>query len=503
MLELGCEDDLVKLEIGNTVDRYTIERPLGQGGMATVYLIRHTQLGTLHALKVLDQVSNDLQKRLLREGRVQAHLRHPNVVNVSDVLEVQGTPGLLMEYVEGGDLGTWLKTNPRLIDERLALFGAIVAGVAAAHAMEIVHRDLKPGNILMSRSTTGWQPKVTDFGLATPRARNGEDDLTQTGAQMGTPSYMAPEQVRSAKNVDHRVDIFALGCILYELMCDTRAFQGQDTFEVFRGIVDGQYPDPATLKSDLPDEVKNAIEGCLLPDLEDRIPNCATLLAVLGGEKTWVIPEKSAGAVTFAMSTEDSSTLNQPPQSPNSVHTFPPNRGGESKYGHWILLSVVLMTTFTGYWWVRRGATIDRPRTFDETEVMARQQDMANQKEKLEKESATVMENLVPEAENLVEEEQLKEAQAKQVEIPAPKVAVASTVKTGFRVDTKSSEGVRVVLSKRGARYPAGEVPVGTYTIQVSFDGGGVRYGGNAKIQEGVLTVIHCDKVSLSCTATP
>ena len=485
----------MKLEIGHSVDRYTVERPLGQGGMASVYLIRHTQLGTLHALKVLDQASNDLQKRLLREGRVQAQLRHPNVVNVSDVLEVQGSPGLLMEYVEGGDLGVWMRTNPRLIDERLSLFGDIVAGVAAAHAVGIVHRDLKPGNILMSQTAAGWQPKVTDFGLATPRAGDEDGDLTRTGAQMGTPSYMAPEQVRNAKNVDHRADIFALGCVLYELMCGERAFQGQDTFEVFRGIVDGQYPDPASINADLPDEVKNAIEGCLLPGLAERIPDCATLLSVLASEKLWVIPEQPVAAVTFAMSTGGASTSDQAPLSPDSAHTIPPPPSGPSKYGHWVLLSLVLFLTFTGYWWVRRGATIERPRTFDEAEVLARQQEMIGQQENVEVEPVVKTEAVLAEP----EEELVEEAEVK----PAGTAAVKPSVRTGFRIDPSSSAGVRVVLSKRGARYPAGEVPVGTYTIQVSFDGEGVRYGGNATIQEGVLSVIHCDEVSLACTATP
>jgi serine/threonine protein kinase len=489
----------VKLENGHTVDRYTVERPLGQGGMATVYLMRHSQLGTLHALKVLDQASGDLQERLLREGRVQAHLRHPNVVNVSDVLEIQGSPGLLMEFVEGGDLGAWLKTNPRLIDERLSLFGDIVAGVAAAHTIGIVHRDLKPGNILMSRTATGWQPKVTDFGLATPRASEKGDDLTQTGAQMGTPSYMAPEQVRNAKDVDHRADIFALGCILYELMCGVRAFKGQDTFEVFRGIVDGQYPDPATINLDLPHAVKNAIEGCLLPGLTDRIPDCATLLSVLSSEKEWVIPEQPVAAVTFAMSSEHSSTFNQPPQSPNSAHTLPPPQGGESKYGHWLLLSVVLLFTFTGYWWVRRGATIERPRVFDETEVVARQKEMVNSQEQVEVEPEPLAVVVPPEREEIPVQNQEEKPASTKVERPA---ALPMAI-TGFRVDTSNAEAVRVVLSKRGARYPAGEVPVGTYTIQVSFDGEGVRYGGNATIQDGILSVIQCDKVSLSCTATP
>jgi len=474
----------VKLENGHAVDRYLVERPLGQGGMASVYLVRHNQLGTLHALKVLDQASANLQERLLREGRVQARLRHPNVVNVSDVIDIQGSPGLLMEFVEGGDLGAWTRAHPRLLNQRLTLFGEIVAGGASAHAMGIVHRDLKPANILMAPTESGWQPKVTDFGLATPQAHESDAGLTQTGVQMGTPAYMAPEQVRNAKEVDHRADVFALGCILYELVCGVRAFQGEDTFEVFRGIVDGVYPNPVTLNATLPGPVVNAIEGCLLPELDERIPDCATLIAVLAGDEEWFIPQRQPAADTLFFPPESSDNgpgkpAENPPFHPDSLNTLPPPKGGGSAYGHWILLVVVLLCTLTGLWWVRRGAQIERPRKFDAAEIAARR---------------LLADPVV--ADPVVADPVVADPVVADPVLAKPKVS------TGFRVPD-SSGTVRVALSKRGVRYPAGEVPVGTYTIQVSFDEGGVRYGGNATIQEGIVSVIQCDKATLSCTVTP
>lgn len=145
--------------------------------------------------------------------------------------------------------------------------------------------------------------------------------------------------------------------------------------------------------------------------------------------------------------------MSKPPLNPASVDKPSAPQGENASYGHWVLLSVVLLCTLAGFLWVRRGAGVERPRIFSE-EIL-------------------------------------------------PKVASRPTVKTGFRVESSSSEGVRVVLSKKGARYPAGAVPVGDYTIQVSFDGGGVRYGGKTTVQDGIVSVIQCDKVSLSCTVTP
>ena len=263
------------LNPGEIVERYEVECELGEGGMAVVYRVRHTRLDTLHALKILTVQKRAVQQRLVREGKVQAGLRHPNVAAVTDVLEVAGSPALLMEYIDGPSLDKWIDDHKPRLDAAEEIFAGILAGVSVAHELGIVHRDLKPGNVLMAPhpSGEGWIPKVTDFGLA--KALEGDKGVlqTRTGLPMGTPAYMSPEQVRDAKNVDTRTDIFALGCILYELACGQRPFDGKDTWEVFNAVAQGIYTPPRVLKADLPERVANAISGCLVTDMEARIPS--------------------------------------------------------------------------------------------------------------------------------------------------------------------------------------------------------------------------------------
>jgi len=274
------------LEPGQLIDRYTVDRLLGQGGMAVVYRVTHNQLGSFHALKVLTLTSAGIRGRLLQEGRVQASLRHPNIVTVTDVIEVGGSPGLVMEYIEGPGLDEWLSSHQPTMQESESLFRSVVAGVAAAHDKGLVHRDLKPGNIMLaSGSAEGFIPKVADFGLA--KALEDADPAmqkTRSGVTMGTPAYMAPEQIRDAKNVDARADVFSLGCILYELICGRAPFTGPDILSIFNAVASGSYPPPISLIPDLPARVQNAIQGCLAVDRERRIPDCHVLLAVLDGQ---------------------------------------------------------------------------------------------------------------------------------------------------------------------------------------------------------------------------
>jgi len=278
------------LNPGQTIDRYTIEAVIGHGGTAVVYLARHNQLDSQHALKVLSLTSNAIRERLLREGRVQAALQHPNIVTVTDVLDVDGDPGLLMEYIDGPSLDQAARRYKIGLDDALTLFRGVVAGVRAAHRQGLVHRDLKPANVLLYRSPEGFVPKVTDFGLAKLLGGAGPElGQTRQGIAMGTPAYMAPEQIRDARAVDQRADIFSLGCILYELVTRQRAFPGTQALEIYNDIVAGRYTPPEDLVPDLPDAVIQAIDGSLIRDREQRIPDCETLLEVLAGRRTWAI----------------------------------------------------------------------------------------------------------------------------------------------------------------------------------------------------------------------
>ncbi len=269
------------LEPGELVDRYEIQGVLGTGASGIVYRVRHRTLGTVHALKVLTWAHPQLQARLLSEGRAQASVHHPNVVPVTDLLEVSGAPALLMDLVEGPSLERWLEEHRPDIPEAEALFRAILAGVEAAHARGIVHRDLKPANVLMERTADGWTPRVTDFGLA--KWTESDLGLTRTGMTMGTPGYMAPEQIRCARTVDHRADIFALGCLLYELLTGEAPHAGTDPLTVMNAVAEGQVRPVQTLVPRLPRRLLNAVRWSMAREVEERAPTCAALRACLDG----------------------------------------------------------------------------------------------------------------------------------------------------------------------------------------------------------------------------
>jgi serine/threonine protein kinase len=279
---------------GQTIaDRYVVERMLARGGMATVYVVRHLQLESLHALKVLDIPTADIRRRMLQEGRIQASLKHPNIVAVTDAIEVDGQPGLVMELVEGPSLSAVIDHERPPLDRAERWFQMILSAVAYAHERGLVHRDLKPDNVLLMPMSGDFLPKVADFGIAKVvqdwLQSRGPGSHTRTGVAMGTPAYMPPEQVVSAGHVDHRADVFALGCILYELVCGRRAFEGENVLSVFNAVAQGKYTPPTEHVPGLPDRIVRAIDGCLVPKVDDRIPDCATLAAVLGDKP---LPER-------------------------------------------------------------------------------------------------------------------------------------------------------------------------------------------------------------------
>ena len=267
-----------------------VQRVLGAGGTAVVYLVRHKTLETNHALKVLSISSEGIRKRLVTEGRVQAMLEHPNIVSVSDVIKVgRDYPGLLMEYVEGPSLETVLRKYKYGHPEAEQLFAGILLGVEHAHNKGIAHRDLKPANVLLKHTAGGFIPKVTDFGLAKQLMTRRDIDSTRHGVAMGTPSYMAPEQIRDAGAVDERADMFSLGCILYELFTRRRAFPGEEVLPIYNAVTRGDYIPASQLAPDIPERVESAVRGCLQVNRDQRIPDCATLRRVLSGEESWVI----------------------------------------------------------------------------------------------------------------------------------------------------------------------------------------------------------------------
>jgi len=276
---------LIRLQPGDIVERYRVESILGEGGMAAVYRVTHTALGTSHALKVLSNDQPDVRKRMLAEGQMQASLSHPNILTVRDVIDVSGALGLLMDLVNGGSLADLLKRAPLGIDERLEIFHAILDGIALAHKHDMVHRDLKPANILLDVRTGKQVPKIADFGLAKVLGdADARDYKTRQGVSMGTPFYMAPEQVYDASTVDQRADIWALGVILYQMFTGQLPFYAEKQLAILGQVITGRYQDPAELCPNLDPAIVNAIRGCLVVSPDQRIQDCEMLRKVLGGQ---------------------------------------------------------------------------------------------------------------------------------------------------------------------------------------------------------------------------
>jgi len=276
------------LEPGTVLDnRYEVVRLLGEGGMATIYLVRHLGLQSQHALKVPDATlfqSADARQRFATEGRLQASLSHPHIAQVTDIV-VSPVPGLVMEYVEGGTLGELCGQSPggRLeLSHLRELFPPVLDAMEKAHAHRVVHRDLTPGNILLSKDARGrLHPKVTDFGIAKVAEQSQEKYRTRTGVLLGTRPYMSPEQIRGAAEVDARTDIFALGAILYEAVTGRVAFDADSDFEMMKRITEGHYTSPEQVVPGLPEGLVQCIRKALAVEPAERFQDCAAFRAAL------------------------------------------------------------------------------------------------------------------------------------------------------------------------------------------------------------------------------
>lgn len=266
--------------IGTVVGSYRVLQRLGQGGVGSVYRVEHTMLGTMHALKVLTLPHDRSRERLLDEGRIQARLSHRNVVAVRDVIDVGGQPGLLMDLVRGPTLARVLAAGPLPVARVQEIGAGVLAGMAEAHRLGLIHRDLKPANVLLQLEDGVVVPKVADFGLARPEV--GGAGMTASGASLGTPRYMAPEQVRDPRDVDLRADVWSLGALLYELGCAQPAFEDQDLLKLYNAIGAAQFSPLSTRRSDVLGAWTAAVEAALQVERAARPADAGALLELWG-----------------------------------------------------------------------------------------------------------------------------------------------------------------------------------------------------------------------------
>ncbi|MEL6344280.1 MAG: protein kinase, partial [Myxococcota bacterium] len=284
----------MRLISGQQIGNYTLSHRLGAGGMAEVWAASHRVLGVDVALKVLFYSNPSLQNRLLREGRAQAAMDHPNILPVRDVVDVDGALGLILPLVKGPSLEQLLETYRPTLYEAFMLFQAIIEGVGHAHQRGWIHRDLKPGNVLLEERHGRVTPRVADFGLV---KSNDEPGQTRMHLPMGTLNYAAPEQLLDASSVDHRADLFSLGVILVELLTGKLPFRGSSW-----GTLSGVYEAGPDLDG-VPQEFLSLCLGLLAVQPDRRFSDCAAVLDALNdGWKMRRVPVLAqAGGLTKAI----------------------------------------------------------------------------------------------------------------------------------------------------------------------------------------------------------
>ncbi|MFO0796704.1 MAG: serine/threonine-protein kinase [Gemmataceae bacterium] len=257
---------------------YRVLKELGRGGMGAVFLAEDTLLKRRVALKVmLPHVAGDAARaRFLREARAVAALKHDHVVTVYQAGEENGVPFLTMELLAGKSLDEWLRPDRRATPQQVLTIGRQIAeGLAAAHAAGLVHRDIKPANIWLEAPK--GRVKLLDFGLARG-AGGGDPGLTSTGDILGTPAYMAPEQARG-QPLDHRCDLFSLGCVLYRMATGRVPFQGDSAYAVIVAVASEEPVPPRAVNPDVPPALEALIESLLAKEPADRPASAAAALA--------------------------------------------------------------------------------------------------------------------------------------------------------------------------------------------------------------------------------
>jgi serine/threonine-protein kinase len=276
--------------IGETINNYRISELLGEGGMGAVYLAEHPFMGRKAAIKVLRREfaeDRSLVERFMNEARAANAIRHPNIIDIIDVGRMpNGIPYLMMEFLEGESLARRVARGPLPLPEALDIILQTTAALAAAHGKGIVHRDLKPDNLYLvpdEAAAGGIRVKVLDFGIAKLR-----DDLsggmakTQAGSLMGTPPYMSPEQCRGVSDaIDHRTDVYAMGIILYEMLCGTPPFVAEGWGEVVLAHLTKPPPSARARNPSIPESLEVVIMKALAKNPDERFSTAVEMRTAL------------------------------------------------------------------------------------------------------------------------------------------------------------------------------------------------------------------------------
>ncbi len=267
--------------------KYRVERILGAGGMGVVVAAQHIQLDEKVALKFLLPEAlkvPELLARFEREARAACKIKSDHVARVTDVGKLDsGSPYMVMEYLDGGDLSGWLEKHGRLpIEQAVGYIIQASEAIAEAHSIGIVHRDLKPANLFCIKRPNGQLAiKVLDFGISKMTSATENVQMTRTTAVIGSPVYMSPEQMQTSKGVDARTDIWSMGIILFELLAGRVPFDSVTVTELAIRVAMEPPPPVTSLRADVPAGLEQAIQKCLEKPREKRFQNVAELAVAI------------------------------------------------------------------------------------------------------------------------------------------------------------------------------------------------------------------------------
>ena len=320
--------------------KYAVERELGRGGMGFVVAARHVELGELVAIKmVLPQhaTNEEIVRRFLREAKAAARIRSEHVVRVSDVGRLpSGEPYMVMEMLEGDDLERYLDAQgPLPVADAVDFVMQGLEALAEAHKSGIVHRDLKPANLFVTRRRNGTAcVKVLDFGISklTGGDATAGPAMTQTQGILGSPLFMSPEQLESAREVDHRTDIWALGVILYQLLVKRFPFDGDSLPQLVLRVMTAKPEPMVTSRPELPPALDAVVGRCLAKGREDRYPDVASLardLAPFGGASS----AESLATIEDTLAAPTTAGSSLPPDSGGNVRVASSPPGSSSRPG--------------------------------------------------------------------------------------------------------------------------------------------------------------------------
>jgi serine/threonine-protein kinase len=261
-------------------DRYTLEREVGRGGMATIYLARDLREQRLVAIKVMHRglAASLGSERFLREIEIASSLSHPLIVPLYDSGDAGGVLYYVMPFVEGESLFERLEREKRLpLDDALRIARDVADALGYAHGRGVLHRDVKPENILLA----GGHALVADFGLARAIGAADRRKLTETGVMLGTVFYMSPEQICADHELDQRADIYSLGCILYEMLTGEPPYSGRSLEDVISRIIRAPVPPVQRLRAGVPAAVDQAIGRALAKSAAERFATMQEFAAAL------------------------------------------------------------------------------------------------------------------------------------------------------------------------------------------------------------------------------